>query len=142
MADQYNHRVRRVTRDGYFEAVAGTGLPGFSGDNGLAVNAQLRFPADSVLDAQGNLFIADRDNHHIRKVDQNGTIRTVAGTGLPGFSGDNGPAATAALNSPSGLALDGAGSCLYIADRDNHRIRRMDLSSMRIAVAMVRCSLA
>ena len=133
VADQYNHRVRRVTRDGYFEAVAGTGLPGFSGDNGLAVNAQLRFPADSVLDAQGNLFIADRDNHRIRKVDQNGTIRTVAGTGLPGFSGDNGPAATAALNSPSGLALDGAGSCLYIADRDNHRIRRMDLSSMRIA---------
>jgi hypothetical protein len=129
VADQYNHRIRRIARDGWIETVAGNGAAGFGGDGGAATNAQLRFPADSVQDAAGNLYIADRDNHRIRKVDLGGVITTLAGTGVPGFSGDNGPAVSAALNFPSGLALDDAGACLYIADRDNHCIRRLTLSS-------------
>jgi sugar lactone lactonase YvrE len=132
VADQYNHRIRRIARDGYIETVAGSGAPGFGGDGGPATNAQLRFPADGVQDAAGNLYIADRDNHRIRKVDPDGTIHTLAGTGVPGFGGDNGPAGSAALNFPAGLALDEAGAYLYIADRDNHRIRRLSLSSLVI----------
>ena len=132
VADQYNHRIRRIAPDGYIETVAGTGLPGSLGDGGAATNAQLRFPADSVQDAEGNLYIADRDNHRIRKVDAGGTIRTIAGTGLPGFSGEGGMATNAALNFPAGLALDEAGAHLYIADRDNHRIRRLSLADQTI----------
>ena len=129
VADQYNHRVRAVSADGYIETVAGNGSPGFSGDGGAATHAQLRFPADSVEDDEGNLYIADRDNHRIRKVDADGFITTLAGAGLPGYGGDNGPATNAALNFPAGLALDEAGENLYIADRDNHCIRRIALST-------------
>jgi uncharacterized protein (TIGR03437 family) len=120
IADRYNARVRKVSR-GAITTVAGTGTPGFSGDNGPAASAQLSFPKDVAVDSDGNLYIADEGNNRIRKV-SNGVITTVAGGGST--LGDNGPATSAQLSSPSGIAVDSAGS-LYIADYGNNRIRKV-----------------
>ncbi|MEV7139608.1 RICIN domain-containing protein [Streptomyces tauricus] len=124
IADTDNHRIRKVTADGQIGTVAGTGTAGFSGDEGLAVDAELNCPYGVAVDSTGNLYIADTDNHRVRQVTPDGHIRTVAGTGPPGFSGDGGPAAAAQLNSPYGVALDGAGD-LCITDAENHRVRRV-----------------
>ena len=125
IADTYNHVVRRVKPNGLISTVAGTGVAGYSGDGGNAANATLRFPAAVALDAAGNLYIADRDNHRVRMVDADGVISTVAGIGAAGFTGDGGAATSARLNRPNGVALDAEGN-LYIADRDNHRVRMVD----------------
>ena len=177
IADTYNHRIRKVS-NGVITTVAGNGTAGFSGDNGPATSAQLNYPAGVAVDSAGNLYIADtynqphpqgleRGDHHrggkrdvgfsgdngpatsaelnypdgvavdsagnlyiadtcnnrIRKV-SNGVITTVAGNGTPGFSGDNGPATSAQLNYPDGVAVDSAGN-LYIADTGNNRIRKV-----------------
>ncbi|MFI9357799.1 NHL domain-containing protein [Streptomyces lydicus] len=124
IADSENHRIRRVTADGQIGTVAGTGTAGFSGDDGPAAAAELNCPYGVAVDSTGNLYIADTDNHRVRQVTPDGQIRTVAGTGTPGFSGDGGPAATAQLNSPYGVAVDGAGD-LYITDAENHRVRKV-----------------
>ncbi len=113
-----------VKPGGFITTVAGNGTAGYSGDGGAATAAMLRDPYSVALDSAGNLYIADSSNHRVRKVDPNGTITTVAGTGDPGFSGDGGPAASAMLNSPYGLSVDKSGN-LYIADRANYRIRRV-----------------
>ena len=109
------------------------GLPGF-GDNGPAVEARLAFPSDVAVDGAGNLYISDRDNNRIRKVDSTGTIITIAGTGESGFSGDGGPATEAQLHAPLGVAVDGAGN-LYIADGRNNRIRKVDSTGTIITIA-------
>ncbi|MBV8632642.1 MAG: Ig-like domain repeat protein [Silvibacterium sp.] len=101
--------------------VAGNGTAGFSGD-GLAIEAQLNTPFSIAFDQFGNIFIADAYNHRIRKVDTSGNLTTVAGNGTAGFSGDGGPATSASLNYPFGLAVDSAGN-LYIADTLNNRVR-------------------
>ncbi|MFJ2814240.1 RICIN domain-containing protein [Streptomyces sp. NPDC087294] len=124
IADAGNHRIRRIAADGTISTIAGTGTPGFGGDNGPANAAQLNHPTGIVVDPAGVLYIADRDNHRVRKITADGTISTFAGTGTPGFEGDNGPANAAQLNHPTGLALDGEG-VLYIADADNHRVRKI-----------------
>ncbi len=124
IADQNNHRIRKIDTNGGISTVAGTGTAGFDGDNKAATAAQLNRPTDAAPDADGNLFIADQNNHRIRRVDANGDISTVAGTGTAGFSGDGGAAVAAQLDSPTGVALDAAGN-LFIADRDNHRIRKV-----------------
>ena len=132
IADSGNHRIRRVDSTGTITTVAGTGKYGFGGNGGLAVQAQLNYPAGVAVDGAGNLYIADSGNHSIRKVDVTGTIDAVAGTGESGFSGDNGAAATAQLSYPSGVAVDGAGN-LYIAD--THRIRKVDATGTITTVA-------
>jgi DNA-binding beta-propeller fold protein YncE len=105
---------------------AGLGQPGDSGDGGPAVQARLNMPFDVAFDGQGNLFFSDTFNHRIRRVDQRlGTITTVAGTGMAGFSGDGGPAMQAALDEPYGVVVDRAGN-LFVADRLNRRVRRID----------------
>ncbi|MFF8366677.1 RICIN domain-containing protein [Rhodococcus erythropolis] len=124
IADSENHRIRKVTADGQIGTVAGTGTAGFSGDDGLAAAAELNCPYGVAVDSTGNLYIADTDNHRVRQVTPDGQIRTIAGTGTPGFSGDGEPAAAAQLNSPYGVAVDGAGD-LYITDAENHRVRRV-----------------
>jgi trimeric autotransporter adhesin len=107
----------------------GDGSGGYSGDNGLAVNAELNNPAGVVVDSVGNLYIADSGNNRIRKVTAgSGIITTTAGNGTAGYSGDNGPATAAELNDPSAVALDGAGN-LYIADSGNNRIRKVTAGS-------------
>jgi uncharacterized protein (TIGR03437 family) len=125
IADRMNNRIRKVS-NGVITTVAGNGTPGFSGDNGPASNAQLNGPYGVAVDSAGNLYIADTLNFRVRKV-SNGVITTVAGSGLTspaggGFGGDYGPATSARLNNPSGVAVDSAGN-LYIADTGNDRIR-------------------
>ena len=134
IADWGNHRIRRIDSSGTITTIAGTGGSGSSGDGGPAVAAQLNLPQGVAADGNGNLYIADTENHRIRRVDPSGTIATVSGSGEQGYSGDNGPAAVAQLNSPSGVALDGAGN-LYIADSENHRIRRINSSGTITTIA-------
>ena len=134
IADAYNHRVRKVAPDGVITTVAGTGRAGFGGDQGPATAGQLNNPEDVVLDASGQLYIADYSNHRVRKVTPAGVITTVAGTGVGGFGGDGGPAASAQLNGPSGLALDAVGN-LYIAEYLNHRVRKVTPAGVITTVA-------
>lgn len=104
----------------------------FGGDGGPALRARLNFPTAVVADARGNVYIADTLNHRIRLVDvANGSITTIAGLGQPRYCGDGGPAATAGLNEPAALALDGRG-VLYVADQGNHRVRAIDLKTWLI----------
>lgn len=126
IADSGNDRIRRINgQTGVITTVVGTGETGFNGD-GLARDASLNFPTAIVVDKQGNLFIADSDNHRVRKVDsQRGLITTIVGDGLKGFSGDNIPATRTSLQFPSGLAIEKNGN-LLIADTFNHRIRRVN----------------
>jgi sugar lactone lactonase YvrE len=125
VADHRNHLVRRVRTEGIIERVAGTGIPGFGGEGGPARNALLNQPSGLAFDAQGDLYIADAANHRVRKIDPQGNIHTIAGTGIPGFGGEGGPARNALLNQPSGLAFDTQGN-LCIADAANHRVRKID----------------
>ncbi|MEV6424770.1 RICIN domain-containing protein [Streptomyces sp. NPDC051662] len=104
--------------------VAGTGVAGFAGDNGPAVSAQLNRPYEIAVDSTGTLYFSDRDNHRVRKITTDGKISTIAGTGVAGHGGDNGPAASAQLNKPRGIAMDGSGA-VYIADSANHRVRKV-----------------
>ncbi len=122
IADTYNNRIRKVS-NGVITTVAGNGTPGYGGDNGPATGAQLWDPAAVALDSAGNLYIADNANNRIREV-SNGVITTVAGDGTPGYGGDNGPATSAQLSHPGGVAVDSGGD-LYIADNGNNRIRRV-----------------
>ena len=96
-----------------------------SGDGGPATEAQLTFLYGVATDADGSFYIADTENHRIRKVDAEGIITTFAGTGEEGFGGDGGPATEAKLDWPSGVAIDAAGN-VYIADQENERIRKVD----------------
>ena len=134
IADTSNNRIRKVDVNGTITTVAGNGTSGYSGDGGSAVNASLNGPHDVVVDGEGNLYIADNNNHRIRKVDVNGIITTVAGNGTQGYSGDGGPAANATIRFPQGVAVDSAGN-LYIADTSNHRIRKIDLNGIITTVA-------
>jgi hypothetical protein len=113
---------------GTITTVAGTGANGFSGDGGPATKARLAFPFNVVVDALGNVLIADTDNNRVRKVSPSGIISTVAGTGKVGFSGDGGPATEARLN-PWTLALDGAGN-LFIGDSGNLRVRKVSTDGL------------
>ena len=134
LADTHNQRIRAINLlTGIIVTVAGTGTPGFSGDSAPAIAATLNFPTAIALDSHGNLYLADSANHRIRRIDTaTGIITTIAGNGTQGFSGDQGPATAAALDSPSSLAFDPSGN-LYLADTHNHRIRRIDATTGRIA---------
>lgn len=130
ISDSGNNVVRKVAAGtGIITTIAGNGAGGFSGDGGPAISAELSSPGGLVLDAAGNLYIADEGNQRIRKVAiSTGIITTVAGNGTRGFSGDGGLATNAELNLPSAVALDAAGN-LYIADLFNSRVRRVDVST-------------
>ena len=128
IADSSNNRVRRVDAvTGLISTVAGNGIPGFSGDNGLAVNASINNPSALVLDGAGNLYIADSNNDAVRVVNAaTGIITTFAGTGgQQGRSGDHAAATLALLSTPNGLAFDAAGN-LYIADTGNALVRMVN----------------
>lgn len=122
--------VRKVDiATGIISTIAGTGDGGYFGDGGLAIDAELNNPYGVYADKQGNLFIADRVNCAIRKIDQStGIITTVAGIGTPGYFGDNGPATDAELNYPGGFFVHDNGD-IYIADRSNHSIRKVTAST-------------
>ncbi|MFH8555951.1 RICIN domain-containing protein [Streptomyces celluloflavus] len=129
IADALNHKVRKVTADGTISTIAGTGTKGSGGDGGPAASAQLNTPSRVVVDSTGALYVADYNNHRVRKITTDGKISTVAGTGTKGSDGDGGPAASAQLNNPLGLVVDCV-DALYIADVGNHRIRKFASAKM------------
>lgn len=124
ITDAANHRVRVITPDGKINTVAGTGTAGSSGDGGPAAKAQLNYPLGVAVDSTGALYISDHGNHRVRKITADGKISTVAGTGVAGFKGDDGPAASAQLSGPYALAVSDA-DVLYITDGNNHRVRKV-----------------
>jgi len=133
-ADRDNHAIRTVDSAGIIATIAGTGDRGFGGDGGLAIEAQMSRPLGIAVDAAGNLYIADSDNHVIRRVDTHGIITTFAGTGEAGNSGDGGPATEAEINDPNGVAIDAEGN-LYFADDVAMVIRRVALDGTISTVA-------
>jgi sugar lactone lactonase YvrE len=125
IADPSNHRVRKV-KAGTITTIAGTGVEGYNGDGIKAVKAMLDNPNGVAIDSADNVFIVDRSNQRIRRVEAStGVITTVAGNGIAGYGGDGGLATAASLNSPLGMVVDGQGN-LIIADFFNNRIRRVD----------------
>jgi sugar lactone lactonase YvrE len=124
ITDDSNFVVRRVSPAGVITTVAGTGTAGYSGDGGPATSAQLREVRDVAVDSAGNLYIADEQNHRIRRVSAAGTMTTFAGTGTSGFSGDGGAPNAARVAGPRGVEVTPAGEVL-IGDTGNHRIRRV-----------------
>lgn len=124
VADAMANRVRMLRENDVITTLAGTGEEGYSGDGGPAADAALNYPTALALDTAGNLYVADSLNHVIRRIATDGTISTVAGTGVAGLSGDGGPATAAQLDQPYGLEIDDDGA-LYIADRLNFRVRRV-----------------
>ena len=129
MADTHNHRIRKLDlATNLITTIAGT-TAGFDGDTGPATKAHLNLPTAITFDANQNLYIADTANHRIRRIEATtGIITTNAGNGTQGFSGDSGPATAASIDSPTGLAVDTAGS-LYLADTHNHRIRKITMTT-------------
>ena len=110
--------------------ISGNGTPGFTGDGGPALNAQLNDPIGLCLDAAGNLYIGDYGNQRIRKISKaTGIITTIAGTGASGFSGDGGPALNATINGPYHMCFDNSKNRLYFCDYWNYRIRSIDMTS-------------
>src|ERR1051325_2002936 len=124
IADTGNNVVRKFSPSGVLTTVAGNGAPAFSGDGGAPLAASLNGPEGVAIDAGGNLYIADTFNHRVRVVAADGTISTFAGNGLPAFTGDHGPPASASMFLPTVVAVDTAGN-LYIADLGNSRIRKV-----------------
>ena len=136
IADSNNNRVRKVDRQGIITTVVGTGVDGFSGDGSQATAAQVSQTGDGWLwiatDAEGNLYLAD--NNRIRKVDQQGIITTIAGTGEEGFSGDGGLATAAKFSGICGMAFDAQGN-LYLSDIGNQRVRKIETHGVITTVA-------
>lgn len=130
IADAMNHCIRRVDHSTQImTTIAGTGVPGYSGDGGPAIHATLNQPYALDIDPQGNLYVVDRLNCVIRKIDtESGIIDTIAGTGEAGYSGDNGPGITAQLREPNDCFVDHQNG-LLIADIQDQRIRRLNLTS-------------
>jgi trimeric autotransporter adhesin len=133
IADQGNEVVREVSgTTGIITTVAGNGTYGYSGDGGPATSAELSVPIGIALDGSGNLYISDGNNFVVRMVTAaTGVMTTFAGNGTMGYSGDGGPAASASLNNPGGLAVDGAGD-LIIADAGNGRVREVSVATGNI----------
>jgi uncharacterized protein (TIGR03437 family) len=134
IADPGNNRIRKLAPNGIITTVAGNGNSNFTGDGGLATVASLSYAEDAVIDVYGNMFIADSGNNVIRKVDLNGVITTVAGTGRAAYTGDGGAATQATLNLPVSIAVDPAGN-IYISDQGNNVVRKVDTNGVMSTVA-------
>lgn len=137
LADAGQGRIRKVSPSGVITTVAGTGLLGaigFSGDGGPAIAARLSWPKDIVLDSADNLYFVDTGNNRVRMISPSGIITTIAGTGNFVYGGDGGPATSAGLSFPTGLAMDASGN-LYIADTDNYRVRKISSTGIITTVA-------
>lgn len=124
VAEYGAHRILRIDPDRRITVIAGTGVAGTAGDGGPANQAQLNGPHRMALDPQGRLVFADEGNHRIRRIEKDGKLVTIAGSGLMGFDGDGGPAVAAALSGPGAVAFDRSGN-LLIADSNNNCVRRV-----------------
>ena len=134
VADRRDNRVRKIDLSGTITTVAGTGGPGNTGDGGPASQARFRRPEGVAVDSSGAVYVADRDNNRIRKIDASGTITAFAGTGDRGNNGDGGPASQAQFRSPEGVALDSHGN-VYVADKGNRVVRKIDPSGVISTIA-------
>jgi sugar lactone lactonase YvrE len=134
IADLDNNRVRKVNTAGIITTIAGNGVAGYSGDDSAATLAKLDGPAGVAVDASGNVYIADDYNSRIRKVNTSGIITTIAGTGVNGYSGDNGPSTAAEINDPHGIAVDAIGN-VYICDELNSRVRIINIMGIITTIA-------
>ena len=135
ITDLGNQSIRVVNyQTGIINSIAGNGSPGFSGDGGNSVGAQLNSPHDVVVDSAGNVYVADTLNSRVRIIDTHGNINTFAGNGMRGYTGDYGAAVNAELSLPTGLALDSKGN-LYIADFGNATVRKVDTSGKITTIA-------
>ena len=134
IADCANHRIRIVDlTTGIISTVAGNGTNGFAGDGAQATTAMLSYPSGVAVDRDGVLiYIADANNQRIRTVDGSGVIITIAGNGNEGYLGDGGPASLATFQFPNGLAVASADGALFIADRANSAVRRIDAGADRV----------
>ncbi|MGA6961724.1 MAG: choice-of-anchor D domain-containing protein, partial [Candidatus Acidiferrales bacterium] len=136
IADSNNEVIRFVNNDtGIISTIAGTGTPGYAGDDGPATSALLNYPAVVAVDSSGNLYIGDTDNAVVRKVNANNVITTIIGNHAYGFGGDGGPAVSATLTNPFGLAVDAAGD-VWVADYWNNRIRMYSATSLNISTVV------
>ena len=130
-SDTFNHCIRRVdARTNVITTCAGCGEAGYSGDGGPATRARFNEPYGIAVDNAGNIYVADRHNHCVRRVDgASGIVTTLAGNGSSGFAGDGAPASRAGMVEPNGLAFDPPQNRLFIADVADHRVRVVDLAS-------------
>jgi sugar lactone lactonase YvrE len=137
VADTGNNRVRVITADGKISTLAGTGESGYAGDGGVASQAVLSSPQGLAVDGEGSLYVTDSFNDRVRKIDLEGVITTIAGSGVPTYSGDGQPATQAGLNFSTGplngagqaLALDGEGD-LFVADGGNNSVREVEVDGV------------
>ncbi len=127
ITDYGNHVIRKINATGIITTVAGNGTSGFGGDGGPATAAQLFSPEEMIFDPTGNMYFADLANHRVRKLSPSGLITTFAGTGVSGFSGDEGIALAAQLDSPAAFAFDKKGD-LLVADFKNNRVRKLQMT--------------
>ena len=134
IADTWADRIRKIDSHGTISTVAGTGEEGRSGDGGPATEARLNRPHGVAIDGSGNIYIADTENHLVRRVDGSGTITTFAGTGDEGYSGDGGAATDAQLDEPHAVAIDPTGN-VFVADTRNRTVRRVDPAGIITTVA-------
>ena len=139
VADRDNNAIRKIDADGTITTVIGGGGAGFSGDGGPASDARIDRPQQIVVDPDGNVYFADSGNNRVRRIDTEGVVSTVAGNGRAATSGDGGPALSAAVWNPTGLALDDEGN-LYVSQPDDNRIRRVDTTGAIVTVAGGRAS--
>ena len=123
ISDTDNHRVRKIS-GGVIATIAGTGVAGFSGDGGSALNAELNCPYGVAVDVAGNVYVADLGNHRVRRITAGGIIATVAGTGRKSSSPDGAAPTDTSLLSPRNVAVDATGN-LYIAEFEGHRVRKL-----------------
>ena len=124
IADSQNERIREVSPAGIITTVAGNGIHGFSGDGGSAVDSELNLPLGIGVDSQGDLYISDTQNERVREVSTSGIITTIAGNGGFGYNGDEQPATSATLQTPSAIAIGPDGG-VYVGDAGNNRVRKI-----------------
>ncbi len=134
IADLSNSCIRKVNTSGIISTIAGNGTSGYSGDGGPAINASLSNLWDVAIDPTGNVYVSDWGNNVVRKIDNSGIINVFAGNHAPGFGGDGGPATSAYLLYPLGLACDSLGN-VFISDGNNNRVRKVATSSIISTIA-------
>ncbi len=134
IVDTSNQRIRKIANDGTIQTVAGNGVAGYNGDNKPATEANLHTPYSVALNRDGTIYFTDASNHRLRRINPDGMISTIAGTGTAGYNGDNKPATQARLDFPHGVAI-GPDDAVYIADTNNQRIRKINLEGTISSIA-------